>query len=237
MTIPGYAAVLLDVVDSRGHGSRAELQTALLACLAAANRGIASSDLIDPLAITIGDEAQATTSTLAGALALAGTARLHLLVEGIELRVGIGWGTIVVRDPDRSPLAQDGPAWWAAREALDQVTAATAWSDYPRRTGIVVARDTDASPGEGLPSPRPADLTPGPFLDSYLALLDRNLATLDAEDAAVVLNDIAGDDTATVANRLEVAANAVSMRRSRNHLRELSHALRVLVATQPLVAS
>ena len=133
-------------------------------------------------------------------------------------------------------MAQDGPAWWAAREAIDQVAAATAWSDYPRRTSIVMADNSDAAAGEGLPPTRPADLSPGPLLDSYLALLDRSLATLDAEDAAVVLNDIDGADTATVATRLEVAANAVSMRRSRNHLRELSHALRVLVASEPVTA-
>ncbi|MEZ5245169.1 MAG: SatD family protein [Acidimicrobiales bacterium] len=241
----GYAAVIIDVVESRAAPSRAELQDHLLAAVAAVGERAAGrpGEVLDPLAITVGDEMQATCSSVLAALRLVAELRLLLRVEGIDARAGIGWGAIVVRDPARAPLAQDGPAWWRARAALDAVADSTAWAGYERRTAADLPRgaaddstpdnsapDDRAATAPGLPAPRPLDVVPGPLLDSYLALLDRNLGLLDAQDALVVLHDLAGGPTAPLAERLGVAANSVSMRRSRNHLRELTHALGSLSA-------
>lgn len=229
---PGYAAVLVDVIGSRRHGSRAGLQAALEEAAAEVGRRAAAWGPveIDGFAITVGDELQATYTGVRPALRAAADLRLRLLVHEIDVRVGIGWGEIVVRDPGRSPLGQDGSAWWSARAALDRVATATAWSDYPRRTAVLVATEPSTGDvGAGLPPPSPLDVEPGSMLAGHLALLDRSLALLDAEDALVVLNDLDDADTAQVAARLEVGESAVSMRRTRNHLRELTFALRALV--------
>ena len=232
----GYAAVILDVVESREAPSRPALQEHLLAAVAEANSRADArpGDVLDPLAITVGDELQATCGGVLAAVRLVAELRLLLRVDGLDARAGIGWGAIVVRDPDRSPLAQDGPAWWRARAALDAVADSTPWATYDRRIAAVLA-DTQ-TPGAasesgavtaatGLPDPLPLDVAPGALLESHLALLDRSLGLLDVEDALVVLHDLEGGPTAPLAERLGVGANSVSMRRSRNHLRELTHAL------------
>jgi DNA-directed RNA polymerase specialized sigma24 family protein len=236
--------VILDVVASRAAPSRSELQAHLLAAVAevgerAANR---PGEVLDPVAITVGDEMQATCSSVLAAVRLVAELRLLLRVEGIDARAGIGWGAIVVRDPARSPLAQDGPAWWRARAALDTVADSTAWAGYERRIAAEIP-ETDAGEdaddehagdevvaATGLPAPGPLDVASGPLFESYLALLDRSFGLLDAEDALVVLHDLEGGPTAPLADRLGVGANSVSMRRSRNHLRELTHALGSLSA-------
>lgn len=230
----GYAAVIVDVVASRTTPSRPALQERLLEAVADATRRAESrrGAVLDPLAVTVGDELQATCSGVLAAVRLVAELRLLLRVDGIDARAGIGWGAIVVRDPGRSPLAQDGPAWWRARTALDTVAGSNAWATYDRRIAAVLddpAGDDDTA-APGLPDPRPLDVSPGPMLDSYLALLDRSLGLLDAEDAIVVLHDLEGGPTAPLAERLGVGANSVSMRRSRNHLRELTHALGSLTA-------
>ena len=228
----GYAAVIVDVVASRATPSRPALQERLLTAVAdATTRAEARPGaVLDPLAVTVGDELQATCRGVLAAVRLVAELRLLLRVDGIDARAGIGWGTIVVRDPERTPLAQDGPAWWRARAALDMVADSTPWASYDRRIAAVLddpSGDGDGNVGaaRGLPEPRPLDVPPGPLLDSYLALLDRSLGLLDVEDALVVLHDLEGGPTAPLAERLGVGANSVSMRRSRNHLRELTHAL------------
>ena len=225
----GYAAVIVDLVGSRATSSRPDLQDRLLLAVgeAGARADRRPGEVLDPLAVTVGDEMQATCSTVLAAIRLVAEVRLLLRVGGIDARAGIGWGAIVVRDPARAPMAQDGPAWWRARAALDAVADSTAWASYERRMAadLPAGPDHDVVAATGLPDPRPLDVPPGALLDSHLALLDRSLGMLDEEDALVVLHDLEGGPTAPLAERLGVAANSVSMRRSRNHLRELTHAL------------
>lgn len=225
----GYAAVIVDLVGSRATASRPDLQDRLLAAVAAAGQRADDrpGEVLDPLTVTVGDEMQATCATVLTAIRLVAELRLLLRVDGIDARAGIGWGAIVVRDPERAPLAQDGPAWWRARAALDTVADSTAWASYDRRMAadLPLVPDDDVVAATGLPDPRPLDVAPGALLESHLALLDRSLGLLDEEDALVVLHDLRGGPTAPLADRLGVAANSVSMRRSRNHLRELTHGL------------
>lgn len=228
--------MIIDLVASRDAPSRAVLQDRLLAAVVEANARAEArpGELLDPLSVTVGDEMQATCARVLPAVRLVAELRLLLRVDGLDARAGIGWGPIVVRDPIRSPLGQDGAAWWRAREALDAVAGSSAWASYDRRVAVVLGdddrRDDPAAAATGLPAPRSCDVAEGALLDSHLALLDRSLGLLDAEDAIVVLHDLHGGPTAPVARRLGVGANSVSMRRSRNHLRELTHALRSLSA-------
>ncbi|MEQ8840451.1 MAG: SatD family protein [Acidimicrobiales bacterium] len=235
---PGYAAVLIDIVDSRRHGDRAQLQAIVAAAAAEVNRHIIA---LDPLTATVGDELQATYAD--ALLAIRGAAELRLELTGVvEIRAGIGWGDIVMHDPDRTPFGQDGPAWWAARAALDDVASSTARSGYAARLGIGFADtptpntptpNTGTRPGsrssaDPLPPPAPFSIDAAVVLRSHLALLDRALATVDPTEARIVLGDLHGRSNEELAAELDLGPSAVSQRRGRNHLRELVAALRVI---------
>lgn len=66
---------------------------------------------------TVGDEFQAVYDTVEDAL----VATLYLqlaLPEGVACRFGIGVGDIVPVESQLADQIQDGPGWWAAREAV-----------------------------------------------------------------------------------------------------------------------
>ncbi len=230
MGVHGYAAVLIDVVDSRQHLDRESLQRSLTEVAAVVE---AMYPALDPFTPTVGDELQGTYATVVSAMVAAVDLRLRLTGTA-EIRTAIGWGDIVVHDPDRTPFGQDGPAWWEARAALDEMDAATVRSSYPARmrlAGLAPDAADSAGPSDLSPSPRalppPTELTIPAVsaLRALTTLLDRSLATLDATEAAIVLGDREGVSTAEIARRVGLTASAVSQRRGRNHLREIVVAL------------
>ena len=70
------------------------------------------------IVVTVGDEFQGVYATLGAALAATLHTRLAM-IEHADCRFGIGRGTITPLDDEGS--LQDGPAWWAARDALGYV--------------------------------------------------------------------------------------------------------------------
>ncbi len=118
-------ALIGDLVGSRRLSDRAAAQRRVAAVLADVEQW---SRGVQRLEATVGDEFQGAYATLGEATGAALLVRLGLLPE-VDVRIGIGHGTADVFDADRRPLLQDGPAWWAAREALD-------WMDAPRRSGL-----------------------------------------------------------------------------------------------------
>lgn len=76
-----------------------------------------------PLEPTVGDEFQGAYDSVEEATRVALLVRLGCLPL-VDVRCGVGEGTTTVYDPDRRPLLQDGPAWWSARDALEQMTGA-----------------------------------------------------------------------------------------------------------------
>ncbi len=110
------AALIGDVVRSREAADRRALHARLLDRLGAVS---ARTDPLEALAITVGDEFQATFAHLGQALHAALVLRTELL-PGIDTRVGIGWGQVTRLDAS----TQDGPAWWSAREAIEWVKSA-----------------------------------------------------------------------------------------------------------------
>jgi hypothetical protein len=111
------AVVLGDVVDSREHASRTVVQREVEGALDEINRVVPA---VQPLEPTIGDEFQGAYRTLSDAIRASLLVRLALL-PSIDTRYGIGTGEITVFDASRSPISQDGPAWWAAREAIKRI--------------------------------------------------------------------------------------------------------------------
>lgn len=101
-----------DVVASRQSTDRRGLHRALETALADTNARV---DHIEPLEITVGDEFQGIYSTLGAALEAALRTRVALLPTA-ESRYGLGRGATTTLDAARG--IKDGPAWWAAREAI-----------------------------------------------------------------------------------------------------------------------
>ncbi|CAA9330280.1 MAG: FIG007491: hypothetical protein YeeN [uncultured Nocardioidaceae bacterium] len=121
-------AVIGDVVGSRKLRDRAAAQDGIVAALSAVDADVPG---VQPLQATLGDEFQGAYDSLAEATRAALLVRLTLL-PGVDVRCGIGWGETTVFDGQRTPVLQDGPAWWAAREAVEAMgtarrTAARTW--------------------------------------------------------------------------------------------------------------
>ncbi|WP_180357540.1 SatD family protein [Streptomyces sp. NP160] len=109
-------AVIGDLVGSRRAADRAALQRSLVAVLHDVNSLVPA---LQPLEPTIGDEFQATYPDLGSACLAALLVRLALLDTGADVRAGLGAGTTTVVDPAATPPVLDGPAWWAARRAVE----------------------------------------------------------------------------------------------------------------------
>ncbi len=118
-------ALIGDLVGSRRLADRAAAQRRVDAVLADVEQ---RSHGVQRLEVTVGDEFQGAFSTLGEASGAALLVRLGLLPE-VDVRIGIGHGEADVFDAARRPLLQDGPAWWAAREALE-------WLAAPRRSRL-----------------------------------------------------------------------------------------------------
>ncbi len=109
--------VIGDLVASRRADDRQRLHHDLEAALASVNAAVPATE---PLAVTVGDEFQGVYPTLGAALDAC--LRVHLLLRpNADSRFGIGRGEVIALDPVRR--LQDGPGWWAAREAITDVAA------------------------------------------------------------------------------------------------------------------
>lgn len=111
-----FYTLIGDVVESRRSASRVELQEHLKAALTTIN-GLFGG-MRAPLEATIGDEFQGSFWTAAEAIGASLLLRLHLLRAGIDTRYGLGFGPVMVFTR-RVPVTQDGPGWWAARDAIE----------------------------------------------------------------------------------------------------------------------
>lgn len=132
-------AVIADIVGSRRLPDRSEAQRTLDRVIARAEQDLPLA--ASPLRATVGDELQARYEELPAALAsllLVQTA----LPDGLELRFGIGVGEIRTVEAEGTDL-QDGPAWWAARTAIETVHARQQRAVPTTRTWIVGAPEED----------------------------------------------------------------------------------------------
>jgi DNA-binding CsgD family transcriptional regulator len=109
--------VIGDLVGSRSVPDRTAAQQALGDALAVVNASLPVEQAFEP---TVGDEYQGACATLSGAVLAALVTRLTLLPV-VDARCGIGFGEVTVHDATRRPLLQDGPGWWAARDAIESL--------------------------------------------------------------------------------------------------------------------
>ncbi len=191
-----HGAVLIgDVVGSRNHPDRAALQRRVHTTLA----GHGSSPLLTQrLEETLGDEFQAATACLLDAVRLCMGVRLDLLPD-IDVRFGIGIGSHAVFDASRAPVSQDGPAWWAARSAIQTARRLAASRARSARTWVVVAEQES-----------PAAHREAAVARSFLILQDHLLADMSALQLSVLRGSLAGRRQAVIAEAEGVTQSAVS---------------------------
>jgi hypothetical protein len=217
--LAGYLAVLGDVVRSRDHADREDLQRELRDALDLANSRTAA---VQPLALTIGDEFQGLYENLADVLQATLSIRLSLHLRA-DVRFGIGWGPLTTYDEKRAPFEQDGPAWWAAREAIERVRTIVHQREMPR--GVRSALVTDGAAGAGAKAS--ARQVEG-LVNAFLLCRDELVSSMSARDAETMRYLLAGESPSAIAERQGVSLSAVSQRAIRAGLYALRAAQREL---------
>jgi hypothetical protein len=203
-----WAAVIGDVVGSRQATSRSRLQQRLDKALAVVNEAL---ETVQPLTPTLGDEFQGMFGRIEDAMEASFRLRVEL-VGKVDVRIGIGWGTLRTQDTSRTPFGQDGPCWWRARDALQEL-ARTERSNQEPNSLRTVCRTGNAQ--EQL-------------YNAILVLRDQTLSGIDEADATILKLVMSGASQQEAAARLGVNKSSVSRRmqshglaallRSREHL-------------------
>lgn len=209
----GPTVVIGDLVASRRVVDRRLLHSELVAALDTAND---LCDPAEPLRPTVGDECQGVFHSVADAL------RATLLVRvsmdpSHDIRFGVGVGEVVMLgDEGRLFRQQDGPGWWAARDAIDHVAGGR---DVPAtlRTWLAVSprehsygRQTFAvtTPQEGAPGVR--------AVNAFLATRDHLVSTMDARDRRILRGLLLRRSMTAIAEAEGVTKSAISQRTQRS---------------------
>ncbi|MDT5071293.1 MAG: hypothetical protein QOH82_613 [Mycobacterium sp.] len=187
------ATLIGDVVASRDAADR----RALHRDVAEALDGIAS-DAVDAPAFTVGDEFQGSYPTVGAAIDAALTLRLAV-APGIDVRFGIGWGLVTVLDPDTG--IQDGPGWWAAREAIEWTATAQ------KQAGLALVRTSYRTFDAGGPAADP--------INAALMCRDHLLGSLDERSIRILRGLVNNRPKRELAADEGISASAVSQRAAR----------------------
>jgi hypothetical protein len=215
-TEPSVATLIGDVVQSRSVPERAELHATLAALLRRAN---AELQPLVPLRITVGDEFQGCFSRLGEALHATLWLRLHLAPVA-DLRHGVGWGVVEVLAD--SPRVEDGPGWWAAREAIEWVKAEAGRATMRRvrtayrraeeiggtedQAGLGTGAGTGAGSGTGAGGPDPDPI------NAALFCRDQMVGSVSHRSVRLLRGTLAGRSQVELAEDEAISASAVSQR-------------------------
>jgi hypothetical protein len=191
-----WAAVIGDVVGSRQVASRSRLQSRLDRSLASIND---SMNPIQPLTPTIGDEFQGMFATIEEAIEASFRLRVELMRK-VDVRIGIGWGALRTQDPRRTPFGQDGPCWWRAREALEELARTERSNQEPHSLRTVCRTGTREEAA----------------YNAILVLRDQLLSAIDEHDATILRMLMGGASQQEAAERLGLNKSSIS-RRMQSH--------------------
>ena len=191
-------ALIGDLVGSRRSTSRTEVQQHLVAALAIAN---GTTSAIQPLAPTIGDEFQGVYAEVGSALRASLVVRLALPAD-VDCRCGIGVGTLEIVGTSEYGHTQDGPAWWAARDAIVEAKRRESGQHKQLRSWFAVSDHVGPDTGGGE---RDADLVNG-----FLLCRDELVSRLDARQRRLVLGVLRGTSQKELAASEGISPSAVS---------------------------
>ncbi len=187
------AALIGDVDGSRHVADRSDLHKRMTAALRAA-----ATAAIDPPAFTVGDEFQGSYQTVGDAIDAALRTRLAV-APGIDVRFGIGWGEVTVLD--EQTRIQDGPAWWAAREAIAQTAT------MQRQPGLALVRTTLRGNRDDLDA-----------INAALMCRDHLLGSLDDRSLRILQGLMNKEPKKDIAQAEGISPSAVSQRAGRDGL-------------------
>lgn len=209
------AVVIIDIVGSRELADRASAQLLIDETLAhVREHGPTPIEAVRP---TVGDEMQGVYATLSQALAATLLAQLAL-PEGIEFRFGIGLGEIE-SIPAAGRALSEGPAWWAARAAIDDIEAAARRSAPTARTRV------------GAPENAPApDAELVRVANAGLSARDRWIAQLSPRSRRLIFGRVLGRTQGELAGLEGISQSAVSQALSTADATALIGSLRDLMA-------
>lgn len=191
------ATLIGDVVASRAAPDRRRLHADLAAALEAVN---SRTRPVQPLRVTVGDEFQGAWERRGQALHASLLLRLSLLPD-VETRYGLGWGDVAALDDDGD--VQDGPGWWAAREAI---TSAKGGEAAVRSAGRTVRTRWHEEDPRGV------------ALDALVRHRDLLVAGLDERSVRLLRGLLAGRTQRALAEEEGISPTAVSRRVHREGL-------------------
>lgn len=186
-----------DLVGSRRHPSRAAAQEQLIAALDVANAVVSAAQ---PLAPTVGDEFQGVYTDVATAARAALVVRLALGGD-LDTRCGIGIGSLEIVGSSDYGLTQDGPAWWAARDAIVEAKRREGGQTKRLRTWLEVHE-----PGDSDDTPE-FDVA---LVNAFLLCRDDLVSRFDARQRRLVLGLLRGRTQKDLAAEEGISASAVS---------------------------
>jgi len=190
------ATLIGDIVGSRTVADRAGTHRALNKAL----RDVAAA-AIDPPAFTVGDEFQGAFTRVGLAIDAALSLRLSIAPD-IDVRFGIGWGGVTMLD--ESAGIQDGPGWWAAREAIEWTASAQ------RQPGLTLIRTSLRAAAETR--------TDVDAINAALICRDHLLGSIDDRSTRIVKALLENRTKKDIAAAEGISPSAVSQRSGRDGL-------------------
>lgn len=134
-------AVIADIVGSRRLDDRSRTQRQIETAVERVDEALPVA--VSSMRATFADEFQAVFERLDDTLAWLLLLQLGL-PDGVALRFGVGVGEVGEVDSATAAIA-DGPGWWRAREAIDEVHALQDRAVPRARTRIVGGDDEDVA--------------------------------------------------------------------------------------------
>jgi len=190
--LPSQYLVLGDIVGSRAASDRRRVHDYLVEALATVRATVPPDR---GMRVTVGDEFQGVYATLGEALHATFLLRLHAFPE-VDVRIGVGRGEVTVLEADRG--IEDGPGWWAARDAVE--TAERAAERAATRTLRTVYRSAQPDPREDA-------------VNAALLCRDHLVGSVSERSLRLLRGLMESDTTQTeLAAREGVSASAVSQR-------------------------
>src|SRR3954467_11520347 len=190
------ATLIGDVVGSRTVADRAGAHRALNKAL----RDVAAA-AIDPPAFTVGDEFQGAFTRVGLAIDAALSLRLSIAPD-TDVRFRRGWGGVTMLD--ESAGIQDGPGWWAAREAIEWTASAQ------RQPGLTLVRTSLRAAAETR--------TDVDAINAALICRDHLIGSLDGRSLRILKGLLSNHAKKAIAATEGISASAVSQLAGRDGL-------------------
>lgn len=188
-------AVIADIVGSRHLDDRSRTQSDIEATIERVHTALPVA--ASPLAATFADEFQAVFPDLDDALAWLLLLQLAL-PEGVSLRFGVGIGE-VGPVASASPSISDGPGWWRARAAIEQVHQLEDRAVPRARTRIVGGEEDDAGMTARIRS-----------ANAYLLARDEIVGTMSERARRLAYGRCLGRTQRSLADEEGISQSAVS---------------------------